>query len=48
MDYFFALLLGLVQYFNPADDTPGGMTSSITVPTNMPTAVVAAIPNEIS
>ncbi|MGA8099445.1 MAG: hypothetical protein WB810_12400 [Candidatus Cybelea sp.] len=44
MDYFFAMLVGLIQYFNPADDTPGGMTSSISVST----AVVAMIPNEIS
>jgi hypothetical protein len=44
MDYFFALLVGLVQYFVPADDTPGGMTSSITVPT----AVVAMIHHDIS
>lgn len=44
MDYFFAMLVGLIQYLNPADDTPGGMTSSIYVPT----AVVAMIPNDIS
>ncbi|MFZ0032530.1 MAG: hypothetical protein WBE79_08080 [Candidatus Cybelea sp.] len=44
MDFFFTMLVGLIQYFNPADDTPGGMTSSIYVPT----AVVAMIHTEIS
>jgi hypothetical protein len=44
MDYFFALLVGLLQYFNPADDTPGGMTSSIT----LPTAVVAMVHYDLS
>ena len=44
MDYFFAMLIGLIHYFNPADDTPGGMTSSIYVST----AVVAMVPDDIS
>jgi hypothetical protein len=44
MDYFFAMLVGLIHHFNSADDTPGGMTSSIYVPT----AVVAMIHTEIS
>lgn len=48
MDFFFAMLVGLIQHFSPADDTPGGMTSSITVPAIMPTAVVAMVPKEIS